>query len=190
MKICIDDKILQENDFSLQDFGVLLYYIGGGVQNIDEYICNKLWSRGYLIKELTGYSFNPHLAEELEFWAAKSNPKIELNNLESLAIKMKEMFPQGRKDGTALMWRGSTQDIVKKLATLKNKYNTDFTEEQALNATKRYIESFNGDYKFMQVLKYFILKKDLNKGEETSQLLAYIENENQEDFTGEIGELL
>jgi hypothetical protein len=42
----------------------------------------------------------------------------------------------------------------------------------------------------MQVLKYFILKKDLNKGEETSQLLAYIENENQEDFTGEIGELL
>ena len=77
------------------------------------------------------------------------------------------------------MWRGSGYEVVKKLRTLVKKTGIYFTNEQAINATKRYIKSFNGNYAFMQVLPYFILKQVPVNGvyEERSQLLSYIENE-------------
>ena len=54
---------------------------------------------------------------------------------------------------------------------------------QIINATKKYIESFNGDYKYAQLLKYFISKKV--DGEKGSRLFAYIENADQEDLGNE-----
>ena len=97
-----------------------------------------------------------------------------------LATQLRELFPKGRKPGTNYMWRDSLPMIVQKLNTLKKKCKDDgisFTNEEAINATRRYIDSFNGDYTYMQLLKYFILKRDLGKGEETSQLLSFIQNE-------------
>ena len=99
------------------------------------------------------------------------------DKFEDLAIKLREIFPTGKKPGTSLMWRDSTAIITKKLKTLAKKYQCSFTDEQAINAAKKYVESFNGDYRFMQVLKYFICKKDVNTGDENSQLLSYIANE-------------
>ena len=60
--------------------------------------------------------------------------------------------------------------------TLVVKYNFKFTEEEALEATKKYIESFNGNYRFMQLLKYFILKSDPNTGDIKSDFMSLIEN--------------
>ena len=40
--------------------------------------------------------------------------------------------------------------------------------------------TFNGDYTYMQLLKYFILKS-LPDGEIKSDFMSYIENEGQED---------
>ena len=60
----------------------------------------------------------------------------------------------------------------------------NFTDEQAINATRKYVNSFNGDYQYMQLLKYFICKRTTGFGnatEDNSQLLSYIENEGQED---------
>ena len=177
MKINIDSTVLANENLTLKEFGILLYYIDGGTRTLHEQICNKLWNKGYLIKETYGYSFNPHLAPELEFWSAKSSISTTEEELCELADKLRALYPSGRKEGTAYMWRDSTKTIAKKLLTLKAKYNAVFTDEQAIEATKKYVETFNGNYAYMQLLKYFILKKDLIKGEETSQLLSYIENE-------------
>lgn len=102
-----------------------------------------------------------------------------------LAKKMQEVFPTGKKPGTNLMWRDSQSIIAKKLRGLIKKYKVTFTDEEALDAAKKYIESFNGDYHYMQVLKYFISKKDIITGEENSQFLSYLENAGQEDVSDE-----
>lgn len=93
----------------------------------------------------------------------------------NLAEELRDLYPSGKRPGTAYMWKDSAAVISKRLKALYKKYNLKYTDEQVINATKRYIESFNGDYTYMQLLKYFISK------DESSQLLSYIENEGQEN---------
>lgn len=93
-----------------------------------------------------------------------------------LADKLRELFPQGKKQGTNLQWRDSTVMISKRLKALIKKYEVSFTDEEAVEATKRYVESYHGDYRFMQVLRYFLWKDDKISGEETSQFLSYLQN--------------
>lgn len=96
-----------------------------------------------------------------------------------LADKLRELFPQGRKPGTNLQWKDSTVMICKRLKTLVKNYSVSFTDEEAVAATKRYVESFRGDYRFMQVLRYFLWKNDRVNGEETSQFLSYLQNKGE-----------
>lgn len=112
-------------------------------------------------------------------------PNSEEDRFDKLAKKMQEIFPEGRKPGTKLMWRDSQPIIAKRLKAIVKKYKAVFTDEQAIEATKKYVKSFNGDYQFMQVLKYFISKRNLVTGEETSQFLSYIENAGHEDENNE-----
>jgi len=178
MKISITTEILAKYQLSLREFGILLYYLDGGTGDIYPVITESLWNRHWLIKELMGYSFNSMKLSDIESISAESNiPISEDDRYIALADKLRELFPNGRKEGTNYMWRDSTMAIAKKLKTLSHKFNVTFTDEEAIEATKRYINSFNGDYRFMQLLKYFILKRDLNKQEETSQLLSFIQNE-------------
>ena len=111
----------------------------------------------------------------------KGDKGIDTDRYDELADKLRELYPKGRKEGTSYLWRDSHAKIANKLRTLVKKYNFKFTDEQAINATKKYIESFNGNYSYMQLLKYFILKKDKDTGEENSQLMSYIENEDCTD---------
>lgn len=101
----------------------------------------------------------------------------------ALADKLRELFPTGRKPGTQLQWRDSTKVIAQRLKAFTKKFDIHFTDEQAINATKKYISGFNGNYQFMQVLKYFIMKANTEDGTSTmnSQLLSYMDNAGQED---------
>lgn len=94
----------------------------------------------------------------------------------NLAEKLIDLFPKGRKEGTNYMWRDSKALIAKRLKAIVKKYNVSFTDEEAVEATRRYVSSFNGDYRYMQLLKYFLMKKNLITGEENSQFLSYLEN--------------
>lgn len=105
------------------------------------------------------------------------NSSIDYNDI---AAAMRDCYPSGRKSGTNYLWKDSIAVIANKLKTLHVKYDFVFTKEQAVDATKRYVESFEGDYTYMQLLKYFILKTDTNR-EIRSDFMAYIENADQED---------
>lgn len=98
-----------------------------------------------------------------------------------LADKLRELYPKGKKAGTNLQWRDSTVMICKRLKTLIKKYEVEFTDEEAVEATKRYIDSFHGDYRFMQTLRYFLWKDDKVNSNETSQFLSYLQNEEDGD---------
>ena len=69
------------------------------------------------------------------------------------------------------------------LKAFVKKFGDKYRDEDIIEATKRYINSFNGDYRFMQLLKYFILKRVIVEGEieETSQLLSYLSNSNEDE---------
>jgi len=181
MKIVISTNVLNRKGLNLQDFSVLLYYIAEGRGDIQPAITNKLWEYNYLIKTLDGYIFNSSLSPEIESWFAEScnNSNDETQRYLILADKLRALFPAGRKEGTNYMWRDNTVTIAKKLNTLSKKFEVEFTDDEAVAATQRYIDSFNGNYAYMQLLKYFILKKDLGKQEETSQLLSFMQNEDE-----------
>lgn len=98
---------------------------------------------------------------------------------EDVADALQALYPTGKKPGTTYMWRSTKAEIVKKLKLLVVKYHYTFTKEQAVEATKAYINSFNGNYKLMRVLKYFILKTtkdDDGNANISSGLMEYIEN--------------
>lgn len=113
----------------------------------------------------------------------KDSNNVEHDRFMVLADKLRSLFPEGRKEGTNLQWRDSTVMICKRLKSLVKKYGVPFTDEEAVDATKRYVESFRGDTRYMQILRYFLWKNDTRNGEETSQFLAYLQNKESDSNT-------
>lgn len=125
-----------------------------------------------------------HVAESI---MADSNVSEESGDRYTvLADKLREIFPAGKKPGYAYTWRDSTSCIADRLKKFFLKYG-EYTDEQVIQATKEYVASFNGNYQYMQLLKYFIWKNKVT-GEEVvrgrivgeverqSQLAAWIED--------------
>lgn len=185
MKLVIDSEVCESKGLTLEEF-IVLYLNSKNVdisKTINSIIEKKVAGRDLFNPNAVVLSSNSRkLLEEI---ILDSDKTVAKNNkrLENLAERLRELYPEGKKQGTQYYWRDSNSVIVKKLKALVKKYGDCFTDEQAINATKKYVESFNGNYQFMQLLKYFISKNVVKGGEveETSQLLSYIENAGQED---------
>ena len=183
MKITIDEKILEKYDLSLEEF--LFWYLcmrGYNIDDIKESLIKKNLASKDLFKD-----FNVILSDNQKDLVASilidsSLSKDEKSDFRDIAEALRKVFPEGKKSGTSYYWRDSVAIIEQKLKTVKSKYNFNFTKEQAINAAKKYVESFNGDYGYMQLLKYFILKKDPKTGELKSDFMSYISNEDQTDL--------
>jgi hypothetical protein len=180
-KVSINKDVLEKNNLSMDEFLVLLLtYNKANIQEVKQSLVEKgLADFSVFDDELVISSATKDLITSISI---DSDVKVLSKDKEfkELADKLKELFPKGKKAGTTYMWRDSTAVIARKLKTLVVKYDYQFTEEQAIKATKAYVESFNGDYTYMQLLKYFILKS-LPDGEIKSDFMSYIENEGQED---------
>lgn len=109
-----------------------------------------------------------------------------VKRIEELVPKLQKIYPEG-KNFNNQYWRGNKTDIKRKLLSFFKKYGTDITDEQILKATEAYVSGFNGDYKFMRLLQYFIWKEEVTDGTRVlkSELANYIENEGQTDSMGQ-----
>lgn len=110
--------------------------------------------------------------------------KKELNSLTALSEKLKSVFPEGKKQGTNQYWAEGPKLIAKRLDKFFDKYGRSWTDEQIVDATQRYVTSFNGDYRFMRVLKYFLWKDTAGAGgtiEVSSDLYNYLTNSEQQE---------
>lgn len=119
---------------------------------------------------------------------------------EYLAEALIKLFPKGAKKSSDSLsgtpWRGNKKDIAARLRKFFDKYGK-YSFEDIIDATKRYVDSFNGDYTYMRVLKYFIWKEEkqydefgIYKTNPTSDLADFLENKdmgNEERFV--LGEL-
>lgn len=183
-KVSINKDVLEKNNLSMDEFLVLLLtYNKANIQEVKQSLVEKgLADFSVFDDELVISSTTKDLITSISI---DSDVKVLSKDKEfkELADKLKELFPKGKKAGTTYMWRDSTAVIARKLKTLVVKYDYQFTEEQAIKATKAYVESFNGDYTYMQLLKYFILKS-LPDGEIKSDFMSYIENEGDENDMG------
>lgn len=106
------------------------------------------------------------------------------DRIEQLALKMMAMFPAQKKAGSSQYFRGNRKDVTLRLKKFFKLYGNTYTDEQILAATKQYVDSFNGNYTYMRVLKYFIWKDERkidSEGNtyvsEVSDLASYMENE-------------
>lgn len=180
MSIVINEKAINKNGLSIGEILVLLV-ISNSV-DIEKSI-NTVLKLGYATSagsdslRLTNKGveiLNNTIIDSFDYTSDDSS------RLENLAEKLRELYPTGRKEGTSYMWKGTTAEIVRKLKTLETKYKFKFSDEQAIKATTAYVQSFNGNYKFMQLLKYFILKagRDADGNIEVkSEFMSLIQNE-------------
>lgn len=190
MIISINDVLIKKQNLSIEEFFYLLnLYLKIDITKLDK---SNLLNNGLIGERLrfnltTGKSEveREYLTDKakvvLEDILIESDKQIEtVNNLESLAKQMQELFPKGRKDGTNYYWRGNTPEIIRKLQIFFKRYG-NIPHETILEATKNYTQSFDcGNTHFMQLLKYFIWK-DKPDGSQESALLTFIENHNPED---------
>lgn len=186
MKLTIDQTILDKNGLTLEEFLVL--YLGAKDVDIES-VSQSLIARGLADKDLfsNGRIVISDKVKDLVSTISIDSDKNVIDKdseFTELATELREIYPAGRKDGTTYMWRGTTAEVAKKLKTLVVKYGFTINKEDVVKATKEYVSSFNGNYRYMQLLKYFILKsvKDADGNVDIkSELMSFIENSGQLD---------
>lgn len=119
------------------------------------------------------------LADELIADSEESIATKE-DGIKELADKLRSIYPEGKMAGTSYYYRCNRADIVRKLKSFFRRYG-EYTPEQIIEATQRYVDSFNGNYTYLRLLKYFIWKDENKDGEvlSISQLADWIENKNE-----------
>lgn len=129
-------------------------------------------------------------------WGSVINGFLTSNDehLQQLARQMAECFPKGKKQGTVYYYRCNTKEIVSKLKGFFDAYG-EYPDEQILRATRQFVASFHGDYRFLPLIKYFISKNKKvmdENGEnhivEVSELASALENMTDSDDVPEIAD--
>lgn len=123
--------------------------------------------------------------------------KKTTDELLTLAGRIQECFPkmaQPDKYGrpTKYFFRCNKREIMLSLKRFYEAYweaIEDITDNDIVDATKRYVASFKGDYRMMRLSKYFIFKNDRREDEEghlhveqISDLMTFLENKEEEDI--------
>lgn len=181
MKWTIDSNILDKYNLSMDEFVLLLFLArGGNIQECMNSLLAKKWAERNIFHP-DQVVLSLETKETVQGILLDSDRLVngKQDDFESLANQLREIFPKGNKAGTNYNWRGSTAEIARKLKNLVVKYGCRFTEEEAIEATKAYVASFNGDYKYMKLLKYFLLKTPRNNNgdvEIESDFMTYLEN--------------
>ena len=158
MKLTIDQTILENNNLTLEEFLVL--FLSAKEVDIGD-ISQSLVAKGFADKDLFSSGklvISDKVKDLISTISIDSDKNVIDKDSEftELATELREIYPAGRKDGTTYMWRGTTAEVAKKLKTLVVKYGFVINKESVIKATKEYVNSFNGNYRYMQLLKYFI----------------------------------
>lgn len=112
--------------------------------------------------------------------------EIKEELISDIFVKKYRSLFKGTKPGAM----GSEKGVKHKLERFMSE-NPDVTEDLILEATRRYINSLNS-FTYIQQADYFIYKRELYGGEESSRLSAYIDevkmnpNEESDDWTSNI----
>ena len=189
MKITIDEKVCIKHKMTVQEVLIALTMRMGKASDAIENMLNR-----EILVDTGEYQVTQHWSDVLDEILSDSSGNVEKSDEEllELAKQMRELYPQGKmKDRfgrpTPYYYRCNNSEVVKKL----KKFFTIFgnvSDEEILDATKRYVASFQGNYTGMRLIKYFILKDDVKPSEDgqghveqISDLATFLENKESEE---------
>lgn len=149
--------------------------------NIESLLHRDIITKSALFNDI---KLTQHWNEELQKVLLDSDKVIpKTNDLTYLVTTLRNIYPKGIKSGSAA-WRGNVREITLRLQKFFKIYGSTYTEEDIIEATKKYVESFNGNYTYMRILKYFILKDEVKINEDgvryveqISELANFLEND-------------
>lgn len=186
MKITINEEVCKKHNLSVEEtIGLLFVRLTQNAhKEIDKLINDEKVVNDLLTDEIL---ITQRWNDEVDSIILESDDSIpNEEELRELASKMREMFPKGFKIGSAA-WRGNVRELTIRLQKFYKLYG-NYKPEEILDATQRYVQSFNGDYTKMRILKYFILKHDPQMGEDgirhvedISDLANFLENDCVDD---------
>lgn len=186
--ICLNKKATQQNGITI-DEALLMLVIHNKVnlESAEKALIQKgliTAERDDLFQQV-GWRLTNKGTEVLDSVIMDSDKEQEpQDRLIQLATRLKEIFPKGKKDGTNYYWTEGVALIVRRLKLFFRKYGNKFTDEQIIQAAEKYVQGFNGSYRYMRLLKYFIFKEEVGANGEVeggSELINYIENAGQEE---------
>ena len=180
MKITIETNNLKHYGLNLADFLYLLlvnecnksYDCVSGVKD-------RLILKGLLKKTETLTVDCEDIINEI---LKESELIVKERNIDDLVVKLQELWPAGYKDNK-YRWKSNKTDVKKKLYKFFKEYGEDFTDDQILEAAKRYVKQFDetGNRRFQKLLKYFIMKEDgSSESDLATNLESIVNNENIE----------
>lgn len=191
MKLIIDEALCSKHKMTITE--VLLALAVRSSENLQGELLN-MQNREILVNDRGIYKVTQHWSDVLDELLSDSSGASEKTDeqLIMLAKQMREIFPQrkmldrmGRP--TPYYYRCNTSEVVRKL----KKFFTIFgniPDSDIIDATKRYVASFQGDYTGMRLIKYFILKEDVKPSEDgtghveqISDLATFLENKDSEE---------
>lgn len=185
MKITIDDKACLKHKLSVEETLIALAVKYG--KNLKETYENLL-NREVLVKDDENTYLTQHWNDVLDEIILDSNGAIDdEERLKNLANRMKEVYPKGKMPGTPYYYQCNTREIMLKLKKFFKIYG-NYADDDIVEATKRFVSSFNGNYKFLPLIKYFIFKDKLVMDEDGMQhvspespLATFLENKDNNE---------
>lgn len=182
MKYVIDTDVCIREQISLPIvLSVMLVQSGADLKELKE----ELFAKEVLVRKDNDILVTEAWADRISRILLLSDQEVPCESrLDNLAVKLMDIFPKGKKEGTSVYFKGNKKDNKLRLQKFFKLYGNTYTDEQIIEAAKRYVESFNGNYSYMRALKYFIWKDEKKTDgegkvyvEEVSDLATYIENE-------------
>ena len=187
MKYMLDTEVYLDNKLTDEEVYYLMILASkGDVKRAEE----ELLKKGFITRD-GDETRQPVITDAGSFYiqsvlvdSETSIPKKD--RCAELAAELQQLFPKGMKTGSAA-WRGNKREITLRLQKFFKLYDNKWTDEEIIEATKKYINHFNGNYTYMRILKYFIMKSEVKYDEEgtghiedNSELATWLENDPSE----------
>ena len=182
MKYSIDENVSLRHHLSLEELLMLMLLKKGCNLQL---LIEEMLKRELIVPNMFGnYNVTQHWDDQMQKVLLESDKDVPKDNdLNYLVGQLRALFPKGIKSGSAA-WRGNVREITLRLQKFFKIYDSRYSDEAIIEATKKYVESFNGNYTYMRILKYFILKDEVKIDEEgkkyveqISELANFLENE-------------
>lgn len=190
MKITIDEKVCTKHKMTMSECLLALAFRSAKEEDI-----HNMLNREILVRQSGQYLVTQHWSDVLDeiICDSSGNNARSDEELLELAIKVRDCFPQckmrdrfGRE--TPYYYRCNKSEVAKSLKRFFTQFGGEYSDEDIIDATKRYVASFKGSYMGMRLAKYFIMKNPIKQGEngdgyveQVSDLLTFLENKESEE---------
>lgn len=181
MKITLDEKTCLKNKLTLQEALIATAVSMGNYKSVFDNMINRH------VLGIMGQSLDSKWKDTIKNLINSKDERFE-----ALATKVQECFPKQKMmytNGTTspFYFRCNKTEVKNKLKKFLTIYG-DVTDEDIIDATKRYVASYAPKgYRGMRLAKYFIMKDDRKlmaddevHVEEISDLATFLENKTED----------